>query len=154
MTTSPQYAMSYSFEMPALYRGCAIKVIVDPDHHLLEATRDNNEVIVQTSPAAGAGPRRVLWAEKFTAVRTRATRPRGVRRARGLHEHRHGSTRAIRRAARTTSRGPATSPSLAPGQQHTFDSPVVHPYKDFLTAIADVNHQVRESNENNNIWTP
>ena len=66
VTTSPQYAFSYSFEMPAFYMGCAIKVIVDPDHHLVEVTRDNNEAIVQTvlPPAPDLVPCVLSWITK------------------------------------------------------------------------------------------
>lgn len=158
VTTSPSYAMSYSFEMPPVYRGCVLKVVVDPEHHLLEVTRDNNEAIVQTllPPAPDLVPSFTIGADYVTKIRIKnegnATAPASVVRMSCTST---GGGYPCDPQGRTNHKTWTWDvPSIPAGQEHVIQAPISYSYKEFVTIVADVNHQVGEWNENNNVWTP
>jgi hypothetical protein len=153
VTTSPSYAFSYSFEMPPAFRGCGIKVVVDPDHLVLEVTRDNNEVILQTHLPPAPDLVVSYWLGKFT-VKNQGDANAGASVARVSCSSAAQNHPCDPQGGSNQKTWTYNVPALAPGQTFVFDSPIVHQYKDFLTAVADTNHQVPELIETNNVWTP
>ena len=156
VTTSPSLVFKYSFEMPPPFRGCAIKVVLDPEHHLLETTRDNNEVILQTQlpPAPDLVPYLSMGEYNVTQVRIKnegnATAPASVVRMSCSSTGAGYPCDPVGKTSQKTWNW--NVPSIPAGQTHTIISPVAYAYKDFLTIQADINHQVGEWNETNNVW--
>lgn len=157
VTTSPSYAFSYSFEMPGYVRGCALKVIVDSDKEVLEVKEDNNEAIVQTllPPAPDLVARFQAGYQSIpkVVVKNQGNATAGasvVRLSCSSNEAGHPCDPVGKTNGKMWT---WDVPSLPAGQEFSVNSPISSQYKDLLTVVADVNHQVGEWEENNNTWT-
>ncbi len=151
VTTSPNYAFHYSFEIPAPMLGCAIKAVVDPSHTLLESNENNNEVTVQTALPPVADLVVTYWNGQFK-VKNIGNAAAGASTARVECASNQQSHPCDPQGGSSQKTWNYNVPALSPGQAHTFGSPLADQYAQFLHVVADAQNQVPELNKGNNTW--